>query len=68
MVLTATNFGYGTCWIGAFDEDSVRRLLKIPGKLKVVALLPIGVPDETPSDRLRKAKSEIFFSEQWSSS
>jgi nitroreductase len=65
MVLAATNLGYGTCWIGAFDEDSIKRLLKIPEKLKVVALLPIGVPDEKPSARPRKAKSEIFFNEQW---
>lgn len=65
MVLAATNLGYGTCWIGAFDEDAIKRLLKIPGKLKVVAILAIGVPDETPSARQRKAKSEIFFNEQW---
>lgn len=65
MVLAATNLGYGTCWIGAFDEDVIKRLLKIPGKLKVVAILPIGISDETPSARPRKAKSEIFFNEQW---
>lgn len=65
IVLAATSLGYGTCWIGAFDESAVKRLLKIPRKLKVVAILPIGVPDETPSARSRKAKSEIFFNEQW---
>lgn len=45
IVLAATALGYGTCWIGAFDEDAVKRLLKIPPRMKIVALLPIGLPD-----------------------
>jgi nitroreductase len=68
MVLAATALGYGTCWIGAFDEDAVKLLLKIPEKMKVVALLPIGVPDEKPAARPRKKPSEIFFREEWKSS
>jgi nitroreductase len=65
MVLAATALGYGTCWIGAFDEDAVKRLLKIPAKMKVVALLPIGVPGEKPASKPRKAIPEIFFKEEW---
>jgi nitroreductase len=68
MVLAATALGYGTCWIGAFDEDAVKLLLKIPEKMKVVALLPIGVPDEKPAARPRKKPFEIFFREEWKSS
>jgi nitroreductase len=68
MVLAATALGYGTCWIGAFDEDAVKLLLKIPEKMKVVALLPIGIPDEKPAARPRKKPSEIFFREEWKSS
>jgi nitroreductase len=67
MVLAAAALGYGTCWIGAFDEDAIKRLLKIPAKMKIVALLPIGVPDEKPAARPRKEPSEIFFREQWQS-
>jgi nitroreductase len=44
MVLTATGEGLGTCWVGSFDEDGVRKLLSIPDHLRVVALLPIGYP------------------------
>jgi nitroreductase len=68
MVLAATALGYGTCWIGSFDEDGVKRLLKIPEKMKVVALLPIGIPDEKPAARSRKELSEIFFKEEWPTS
>jgi nitroreductase len=38
MVLVATSMGYGTCWIGAFDEDAVKRLLKIPEKMSCCTL------------------------------
>ncbi|MGA3191788.1 MAG: nitroreductase family protein [Candidatus Bathyarchaeia archaeon] len=65
VVLAATALGYGTCWIGAFDEDAVKSLLKIPAKMKVVALLPIGVPDEKPAPRPRRKLSEIFFKNEW---
>jgi nitroreductase len=65
MVLAATAMGYGTCWIGAFDEDALKRLLKIPEKMKVVAILPIGVPGEKPAPKSRKELSEIFFKEEW---
>jgi len=44
MVLTATSEGLGTCWIGSFDEEEVRAMLKIPENLKVVALLTLGYP------------------------
>jgi nitroreductase len=65
MVLAATALSYGTCWIGAFNEDTVKSLLKIPASLKVVALLPIGKPAETPAPRPRKELSEILFNEEW---
>lgn len=44
MVLTATNEGLGTCWIGSFDEDRVRSLLSIPDEFSVVAMLSVGYP------------------------
>lgn len=44
MVLTATNEGLGTCWIGSFDENRVKELLKIPENYRVVAMLALGFP------------------------
>jgi nitroreductase len=65
MVLAATALGYGTCWIGAFEEDTVKHLLGIPERMRVVALLPIGPAAEEPASRSRKAFSEIFLKEKW---
>jgi nitroreductase len=61
MILAATALGYGTCWIGAFNEDRVKEILNVPENLVIVALFPIGVPDEKPSLRPRKPLKEIFF-------
>jgi len=63
MVLAATALGYGTCWIGAFNEDKVKQIVNAPEELAVIALLPIGVPNENPPPRPRKSFEEIFFSE-----
>lgn len=65
LVLASTSLGYGTCWIGAFEEEQVKELLGIPEKLAVVALLPIGVPDERPQAKPRKDFTEIFFEEEY---
>jgi nitroreductase len=65
MILAATALGYGTCWIGAFNEGEVKTILKIPESLAVIALLPVGVPDESPPPRLRRAFKEVFFKESY---
>lgn len=65
LALTAAASGCGTCWIGAFNENEVKNLLSIPERLSVVALLPIGVPDEAPPSRPRKEFSEIYFEDEY---
>ncbi|MDH4178892.1 MAG: nitroreductase family protein [Armatimonadota bacterium] len=59
MILAATSLGYGTCWIGAFDQERVKSVLGIPEDLTVVALTPIGVPDDKPEARPRQPLSEF---------
>lgn len=60
MALEACEMGLGSCWIGAFNEDEIKELLRIPEKYKVVALLPIGYPAETPQPRSRRNIHEIY--------
>jgi nitroreductase len=42
IVLTATCEGLGSCWVGSFDEDQIKEMLRIPEKFRVVALLAVG--------------------------
>jgi len=65
MVLAATALGYGSCWIGGFDEEEVKRVLRVPERLAVIAMVPIGVPGESPPPRPRKALREIVYLEEY---
>jgi nitroreductase len=44
FTLQAVELGYGTCWIGAFDENKIKVLLKIPERKKIVACMTFGKP------------------------
>lgn len=59
MIVTATALGYGTCWIGAFEEAKVKKVLGIPDDLRVVALTPVGVPNDKPDRRPRMPMEEF---------
>jgi nitroreductase len=59
MILQAQEEGLGTCWIGAFEEGEVKSILNIPNGVRVLALTPLGYPDENPVSRGRKSLAEI---------
>ena len=44
LILAARAEGLGTCWIGAFDNEAVKKLLDIPEEVNVVAVTPLGYP------------------------
>jgi nitroreductase len=44
FVLAASEAGLGTCWIGGFEEDAVRRELGLPAGSRVPAFSPVGAP------------------------
>ncbi|MBI5778057.1 MAG: nitroreductase family protein [Planctomycetes bacterium] len=64
LILAATAEGLGTCWIGAFDEKEVKKVLNIPDHLRVVCLTPLGYADGEPKPKPRKALGEIVFYDQ----
>jgi nitroreductase len=46
LVLAAESLKLGTCWIGWFNEKRIRKILKLPKKLRVVSLFTLGYPDD----------------------
>ena len=60
LILQAQEEGLGTCWIGSFEEEEVKAILNIPENVKVLALTPLGYPDEIPRFRRRKSLDEII--------
>lgn len=44
LMLAATALGYGSCWIGAFDELAAAKALALPSGHRPVAIIPVGRP------------------------
>ncbi len=66
MTLEAVHLGLGTCWIGAFSEERVKKILNIPGNIKVAALLTLGYPrDPSIIKKHRKPLEEILCREKY---
>jgi nitroreductase len=61
IVLRALDFGLGTCWVRLIDEKSIKDLFGWDENIHVVALLPIGYPDESPPPRKRLKLEEILM-------
>lgn len=65
LCLAAYGLGLGTCWMGWFNEEDIKRALGIPEGIRVVGITPLGYPDQSPNPRPRKELSEVAFGEQW---
>ena len=61
MLLTVTSLNLGACWVGAFDEDSVKVILHLEEGIRPVALIPIGYPAESPPARGRNPVGDVAF-------
>ena len=71
LVLAATALGYGACWIAMYESRpenwlaEVRNALKIPAEVKIICLVALGAPGETPRPVPKKSVQEIAYSEQF---
>ncbi|MHA1368406.1 MAG: nitroreductase family protein [Promethearchaeota archaeon] len=67
MVLYCTSVGLGTCWVGSFNRDRVRKLCKVPSTHDIMALITVGYPDPSyPTDSFfRKELDETFYIDEW---
>ncbi len=63
--LQAVREGLGTCWIGSFFEDKAKKVLNIPGKIRIVELMSLGYPAYTPPPTNRKPIEEFYNKNQW---
>lgn len=61
FALQAVELGYGTCWIGAFDEDAVKLILGVPDEKKVVVCMTFGKPAGRHVARGRKALEDFIY-------
>lgn len=66
MTLAAVELGLGTCWIGAFDEKRVKKILNIPEEIRIVELMPIGYPSNPSIKEKKRLPLDIIAKyERW---
>jgi len=67
MTLMATALDIGSCWIGAFEEENIRRLLAIPERYDIVAMIALGcVEGDLPKAPPRLDLEDIVHYETFS--
>lgn len=50
-LLKAVDLGLGACWVGAFEEEDVSRVCRLPRHLRPVALVSVGFESVPGSDQ-----------------
>jgi len=67
MLLAAHALGLGTCWIGSYNatyEERVKEILEIPKNRRVLSIISIGYPSESPTSN-RKELREIVSTDKY---
>ncbi|MGF7184859.1 nitroreductase [Desulfitispora alkaliphila] len=63
ITLRAEDLGLGSCWVMMFSQGKVKQAIELEDRYHVVALLPIGYPDQHPNQRPRLSLEEIIIKE-----
>jgi nitroreductase len=65
LILQAQELGLGTCWLGNFNEQEVKKVLDIPENIRIVAITPLGYPAQEPDAKPRKSLEEIIVYDRY---
>jgi nitroreductase len=63
MLLAACALGLGTCWIGAFHENEVTKVVNAPIGVRPIAIIPVGHTAEKPRARQKRPLKKIVHHE-----
>ena len=64
MLIASTALGYGSCWVEGDAlplEEEFKTLLFVPKGKRLLALIPIGVPEEWPTIEKRPLESVLHW-------
>lgn len=63
LVLRAHELGLGTCWIGWFNENEARKILKVPSSIKILSFIAVGYyrEEELKGRASKKSLDKILF-------
>ncbi len=68
FMIMAHSLGLGTCWAGVINkpqiENKIKKMLNIPNKLRVLAIVALGYPDHTRKSE-RKDMESLLHREEY---
>lgn len=65
ILLAAVDEGLGACFVGAFDDRQVARVLGLPPEVRPIGIIPVGYPAEAPERLGRRPLQEKVHLERW---
>jgi len=66
FLLKITDLGLASCWVGAFSDEIIRRILIIPDNINVEAILPIGIEmPKAGKQRKKRNLDDVIFFNKW---
>ena len=65
MLLKITDQGLAACWVGAFSDQTVKRILTIPDEIDVEALIPIGLELGQTKQRPKPELDRVLYYDKW---
>lgn len=63
ILLAAHALGLGACWIGSYGsawEGEAKRVLGVPEGLRLLSVIAVGYPAESPRSSRRKLESVVY--------
>jgi nitroreductase len=67
FILKLEEEGLSTCWVGAFYDEGMKKLLKVPKGAEIEAIFPIGYENkkENTKKKPKPELSSIVYWEKW---
>ncbi len=65
MLLAAHSQGLGSCWVGAVEDEAIKRMFSIPDDVIIQGIVPLGYPDEQVPTPLRFSMENVTYIESW---
>jgi nitroreductase len=66
LMLSLTNQGVDSCWVGAFPDEQIRSIIGIPGHISIEAIIPVGFEVKKPVPKGKKREvAEAMYWETW---
>jgi len=68
ILIAVSDMGMGACWVAGDKKDyapEVSRILQVPPALKLISLIPIGIPLSREEQVKSRSLKEVIHWEKW---